>query len=142
MPRPKKSTHAQAIEDRQPVGVAVQAIAEKIEDDELALLKKLKEKYKDQDEGARVPGKVVRGIKTAWTYKDMCEKFPIVDFVPRETIKVTWNGVMVQLYAGVEFHVPKPIYDLYNRRLAELDRKPNIPGVIVEIGAGPLPPDL
>ena len=71
----------------------------------------------------------------------MLKRFPIVDFVPDETIPLTWNGVKVQAHSGIEMHVPKPFYDLYNRHKRELLPKKAPFGVLVELGAGALAPE-
>lgn len=85
------------------------------------------------------PGTIHHGLKVIWTYKKMCERFPIVSFVPEEHIPLTWNGVRVQAIANIEMHVPKPFYDMYikHRRGVNL-AKELPPGVKVEAGAGML----
>lgn len=140
--RPRKSTIATDQEERKPISVSVLDVAETIEDDERALLSKLSRKYKDENSGERVPGKKVKGQKTPWTYKDMCERFEIVAFIPDETIPLNWNGVKVQAFSGIEMHVPKPFYELYNSHKAALRPQKAPPGIVVELGAGALPNEM
>lgn len=138
---PRTSIKEQKEKEHLSIREHVEETAKTIADDERALLAKLQKRYKDEDVGERVPGKVVKGIKTIWTYNDMCARFPIVDFIPDETLPIIWNGVKVQAISGIEMHVPKPFCDIYKQRMARLRQKINIPGVVVELGAGALPPE-
>lgn len=140
--RPHKSTREINQEERRPTNATVMEIAETIEDEERALLNKLAKRYREEGSGERMPGKIVMGTKTAWTFRDMCERFPIVSFIPDETIPLTWQGVRVQALSGIEMHVPRPFYELYNRHKAELRPHKSPPGIVVELGAGGLPAEL
>jgi hypothetical protein len=134
------STIGQIREDRKPIAQTVVETSAAIDDDERALLAKLKAKYENEEHGERIPGKRVQGQKTTWTFKDCERMFPIVDFVSDETIPLNFQGIKVQLRSGVEYHLPscfKKIYDDH-RRAARPEAPP--PGVTVELGAGPLPP--
>ena len=100
------------------------------------------------EEGAlvRMPGKVVGGTKTTWTYQDLVKMFPIVTFLPDETILLTFNGVSVQAIANLEMHVPKCFLDIFQRHKRELQSSGKaLPerGYISEIGLGlgALPPE-
>ena len=85
--------------------------------------------------------------KVAWTWKELCARYPIVTIHPQETIKFSWNGIDIQLIAGAEHYVPEPIAAMYHGWLAN-KRKTNklISGsgfeTIVELGAGPLAPEV
>lgn len=85
----------------------------------------------------RVPGATIDGNKVIWTYNAMCEKFPVVPFIPEETIPLTWNGVRVMAVNTVEMHVPKPFYDLYMKHRRGVNIKQALPaGITLEQGAG------
>ena len=140
--RPLKSTIQIDREEKRSLETVAQEVAETIEDEERALLAKLSKRYKDEETGERRPGKTVRGTKTAWTYNDMLERFPVVSFIPDETLPLTYQGVKHYCHAGIESHVPKPFYDIYNRRKRELQPKNPPPGILVELGAGALPAEL
>lgn len=71
----------------------------------------------------RVPGRIVDGVKTAYTYQDLVDMFPIVTFTPEDTLPLNFNGVRVQAIAGVEMHVPsvyKEIYDNHRKALRKI----------------------
>ena len=139
MPPRRKSTIEQNREAQTPIQQDITHLAETTEDDERKLLLKLSRKYKDETTGGRVPGRIVRGEKTSWTYQDMVKRFPIVSFIPDDTIPLTWNGVKVQAITGLEMHVPKPFYEIYQRRKASMRPQKAPPGIIVELGAGAFP---
>ena len=66
----------------------------------------------------KVPGMVIGGTKTTYTYQDLVRMFPIATFTPEETIPLTFQGVTVQAIAGYEMHVPecfKKIYENHRR---------------------------
>ncbi len=140
MPR-RKSNVQKGIESRKPLEQVVVETNETIEEAEKRLRDKLVTKYQARDEESRQPGKVIDGKKIPWTMKDMEARFPMVNFVPDETVPLTWNGVKVYAIAGIEIHAPKPFYDIWNHRKAELMKSPNFPGIQVEAGAGALPPE-
>jgi len=103
----------------------------------------VEEAVKEQEEiGERVPGKVVRGIKTPWTRADVDKIFPIVSLIPEQTIRVTYNGVSYQLIQDLEMVVPSVIRDIYNNSRKRVRQGTQIPGVFVEGGAGGLPPEF
>lgn len=101
----------------------------------------------EQEPEQRVPGLAVGDTKTSYTYQDLCSMFPIVSFIPEETIPLTYNGVRVQALQGVEIHVPQCFKRLYDQHRRELRRKPSISDggqgyvPIIGIGDGALPPE-
>jgi len=140
--RPRKSTKELNREGKETLSEATQAVAEAVSDDELRLLSKLKEKYENEATGERVPGKTVKGVKTMWTYQDLCNRFSMVSFIPDETIPLTYNGVKVWAFAGIEMKVPKPFQNIYEQHKAELRPRKPMDGITIDLGAGALPPDL
>lgn len=87
----------------------------------------------------RIPGATVGGSKTAYGYGDLVRMFPIVTFIPEETILLTYQGVPVQAYNGVEMHVPecfKKIYDNHRKELREHARTIRAAGLI-DLGVMP-----
>ena len=95
----------------------------------------------------RVPGKVVRGVKTTWTRRDMDEIYGVCSFTPYHTMPVTVNGQRYQLLSDVEMTVPTIIRDTY---LGSLKRQrlggkglaeSGFGGIVVSTGAGGLPPE-
>ena len=103
----------------------------------------LKAKAKSQPV-ERVPGLTIAGSKTTYTYRDLCEMFPIVSFIPEETIPLTFQGVSVQAIEGLEMHVPecyKRIYDNHRKALREAGKSLISMGypTIIELGAWALP---
>ncbi len=61
------------------------------------------------------PGTKVNGQKIAWTYEEMKKRFAPVTFISEMTERITWNGVVFQLYVGAEHTVPEPIRNEYFR---------------------------
>lgn len=95
-------------------------------------------------EGERVPGKIVRGAKTAWTDADLVKAHGLTTFTPEETIPVTINGVGYQLIADYEITVPrivKQIYDEHRKRARSIGAGLAALGITKE-GEGGLPPNL
>lgn len=91
----------------------------------------------------RIPGQVVRGLKTPWTVRDIEARFPIVSFLPEETATITYNGVRYQFLADKEMHVPSIIRDTYldsRRRTRAVGKELRALGIQVEAGVGGLPP--
>ena len=70
-------------------------------------------KEQEEAQAERIPGKVIRGVKTSWTRNDVDRLFPPVTILPEETIPVTYNGVQYQLIADREMVVPSIIRDIY-----------------------------
>lgn len=138
MVRGRKSTKQENRDNKQPLAEAAIEAKETIEDSELKLFQKLADKYTNELNGPRLPGKKVSGMKTAWTYRDMLERFQIISFIPDETLPLTWNGIKVQAIAGIEMHVPKPFFDIYTRHKLALRPRPAPPGIEVDLGAGAL----
>lgn len=134
MPRTARSRLEEDLNDKLSLEDVVAGAAETIEAEEKQLLSRLAKKYRDQEAGERMPGRRVKGQKTIWTYHDMVERFDIVDFTPEETIPLSWNGVKVQAYAGIEMHVPKPFYDLYNKHRREAASQKAPPGISILVG--------
>ena len=105
----------------------------------------LEPQVKEEASGERVPGKIVHGMKTPWTYSDLCKVFPIVTFTPDESMPLTWGGVRVQALQDIEMHVPRCFRDIYlaNKQGSRISAK-TLPESgfqsIVELGAGALPP--
>ena len=90
-------------------------------------------------ESGRQPGSIIGDTKVIYTYNDLVRMFPIVDFVPEANVPLTFQGVKVQAYAGVEMHVPKcfkDIYDKSRRRNPEMRRELRDMGIHIEEGAG------
>ncbi len=139
MPR-RKSTATKTRQERVSVEKDITAVAETIETDERALLLKLKKRYENEETGERIPGKLVHGQKTIWTYKDCLDRYEVVSFIPEETIPLNFNGVKVQAFSGIEMHVPKCFKKVYDDHRKALRPESPPPGVTVELGAGPLPP--
>ncbi len=87
-----------------------------------------------------LPGQTVNGLKKPWTFEAIKKIFPIVSFIPEETICLTWNGVRQQCYSGVEMHTPKCFYDIYLRYRSETRKAagalPRDMGFEVTIGIG------
>ncbi len=110
------------------------------------LTKEAEKKVEEAPEG-RVPGLAIGDTKTSYNYSDLVKMFPVVSFVPEETIPLSFNGVRVQAIEGYEMHVPKCFYDIYQQHRAMLRGKKLLPeseqGYIPEIGlgAGALPPE-
>ena len=50
-----------------------------------------------------------------WTWADM-KGMETKTFTPNESIRITFNGVALQLMADVEQTVPRPFYDIYMER--------------------------
>ena len=100
----------------------------------------------EKQEG-KVPGQTRAGTKTSYTYQDLCLMFPIVSFAPDETILLTFNGVAVQAFSGVEMHVPKCFQDVYRShqratRDSLKDLRNERLGLDIVPGGGPLAPEL
>ena len=88
----------------------------------------------------RLPGKLVNGQKTPWTYKDQERVYGICTFTPEETIPVTISGVTVQLIADVQITCPCCFRDIYlehRRKMRQTGRSLAAMGVQV-LGQGPL----
>jgi hypothetical protein len=82
--------------------------------------------------------------KVPWTWRALCDKYPIVEIFPQETEKFNYCGIDVQLIAGAVHYVPEPFKSEYLRKLSDRRRKPDVKNAqgfetIVELGAGPLP---
>ena len=110
------------------------------------LVQKLVDEVTDEveAEGERVPGKIVRGAKTAWTDADLVKAHGLATFTPEETIPVTINGVRYQLLADWEMTVPKivkQIYDEHRRKARQVGAGLVALGIKKE-GEGGLPPNL
>ena len=75
----------------------------------------LEEEDKKVEIVAKYPGMKVNGQKVAWTYDEMKKRFPSVKFMSEINERITWNGVVFQLYAGAEHTVPEPIRNEYFR---------------------------
>ncbi len=89
----------------------------------------------------RTPGATVRGGKVPWTRGDIERTFPMVTFMPEETVPVSWNGVRYQLLEGIEATVPsciKGIYDDYRRRVRSIGRDLPSMGVTKSVYGGEL----
>jgi len=91
------------------------------------------------------PGDVINGFKVGWTESELNKRFPIVKFIPEETIPITWNGIRYQCFAQVEMHVPEPVKEIYDRHRREqaratvnLEADGFVP--IINLGAGALEP--
>ncbi len=96
----------------------------------------------------RTPGLTIAGAKTAWTKRDLEEKFPLVTWTPEETIPLCFNGVHYQAFMGFEWVTPsviKTIYDNHRKVKMQQDnmlKDANIQGGFARIGEGGLPPEL
>jgi hypothetical protein len=99
----------------------------------------------EEEDTERRPGKVIRGVKTPWTKKDVEAIFPPVTFIPDENIPVTYNGVRYQLFADIETTVPSIIKQIYDDYKAAKRRQGK--GVMTStgfapvLGQGGLPPE-
>ena len=93
----------------------------------------------EETTGERVPGKIVKGLKTPWTAKDIERVFPLCEFTPEETIPVTYQGVKYQLFSGVSMVTPTIIRDIYLEHRRKMRRVGSeLAGRGVEIAAGAL----
>lgn len=116
----------------------------------LEAVAKATEQEKVEATEPRVPGKVVHGQKTPWTMKDIEEAradngdlmFPVCEFTPDDTVKITWNGVMVQFIAGVSQLMPTCFRDQYletkRRTRASKPIVVSTGKIDVDLGAGSL----
>ena len=97
------------------------------------------------ESGDRQPGRIVDGQKTIYTYADLVHMFPLVKFTPEETIPLSFNGVRVQAFNGIEMTVPQCYKDIYDQHKRELRKSPRLPveGYVNEIalGVGALEPE-
>ncbi len=110
--------------------VAVSELVEKVAE----------EQESNQD---RVPGKVIRGVKTPWTVKEMDKAYGIITFTPEETIPITVSGIKFQLFADREITCPSIVkwtYDDYRKRTRGIGRDLAGRG-IVKMGGGALSPE-
>ena len=103
------------------------------------------EKKVEEFTGKRIPGMTVGGSKVSYQWSDLMDMFPVVSFIPEETIPLTFQGVMVQALAGIEMHVPKCFKDIYDRHVRERrSAAKSIPHLgyetTIALGAGALPP--
>ncbi len=110
-----------------------------------AAVSELVEKVAEEQESNqdRIPGKVVRGVKTPWTVREMDKTYGITTFTPEETIPMTISGIKFQLFEGMEITCPtivKVEYDNYRRRMRRIGRD-LIGRGIQQMGGGPLPPE-
>ena len=110
-----------------------------------AAVSELVEKVAEEEESNqdRIPGKVIRGVKTPWTVKEMDKAYGITTFTPEETIPMTISGIKFQLFEGIEMTCPtivKVEYDNYRRRIRRIGRDLVGRG-IQHMGGGPLPPE-
>lgn len=110
----------------------------------VAELEKEVEAKVQEFKGKRIPGTIVGGTKVAYNYSDLVAMFPIVSFIPQETIPLTFQGVQVYAISSVEMHVPKCFKDIYDRHVREKSRPNKLPEMgyfnTIELGAGALPP--
>ena len=108
---------------------------------------KLKEKVKgvlaevideavEEEVAERRPGMKIRGQKIPWSRRDVEEAFPPVTFIPDETIRVTWNGIVYQLIADQEVTVPSCIKTVYDD--SKLRRRQSARGVRTDYGYSPV----
>ena len=74
-----------------------------VQDDPIPVNRKPGEKY-------RVGGKT---FKVPWTKKDVEEIYPLVEFIPEETLKMVYQGLGYQLIADRVCKVPSIIRELY-----------------------------
>jgi len=110
------------------------------------VIKEIKEELETKVEETpkgRVPGLTVGGTKTTYTYQDLVNIFPIVSFIPEETVPLTYQGVRVQAYYGVEMHVPKCFKDVYDHsRFEQRQRTKTVQEAgLLDLGVGDLPPE-
>jgi len=92
----------------------------------------------------RVPGLTIGATKTTYNYQDLVRMFPIVSFIPEETIPLTFQGVKVQAYVGIEMHVPKcfkDIYDNHRKEKRQIQKTLKEAGIL-DLGVGGLPPEV
>lgn len=64
--------------------------------------------------------------KVRWTMKDVKSRFPMVAIFPEQTLTITWNGVSVTVFEGVETEIPSPHAEIYRerqRKLHEISRR-------------------
>ena len=107
------------------------------------LLEEVKVKVDSEVKG-RVPGLTHGSSKTTYTYQDLVAMFPIASFTPEETVPLTFQGITVQAFGGIEMHVPscfKTIYDQHRKELRRIKETLREAG-IQDLGAGGLPPEL
>lgn len=117
-------------------------ILEKAQEAVSELIEKVAEEEESKQD--RIPGKVVRGVKTPWTVKDMDRTYGITTFTPEETIPITISGIKFQLFDGIEITCPAIVkieYDNYRRKMRRIGRDLVGKG-IQQMGGGPLPPEV
>ncbi len=85
--------------------------------------------------------------KVLWTLQHCDEYFGTVEVIPDETLPVTFNGVMIQCFAGVSQLMPKCHADILEGRRKRIRRMANehkeivvSTGVMTKGSDGPLPP--
>jgi len=101
------------------------------------------QKLEEEEEGDRVPGKVVHGAKTAWTEQDLLKEYGGQEFVPDVTIPVTISGVRFQLLQGVSMYVPKEVIRVFEetkQRTRDAGKRLIPDGYAIEPEAGGLSP--
>jgi hypothetical protein len=64
-----------------------------------------------RDKEDRIIGRV------PWTERDILDTYPMVNFMPVETLPVTFNGHTVQFYAMQEIKCPSIFVDIYKQHL-------------------------
>ena len=77
-------------------------------------------------------GKDGRGAltKVPWTMKHIKARFKDISVLPEETMSLTWNGVTVNVFEGIEDEIPEPHYEMYKERMKEA-HKPKAPIILI-----------
>ena len=60
--------------------------------------------------------------KVSWTMRHVNERFKKIVLLPESTESLTWNGVTVNVFEGVECEIPEPHYEMYMERMKELHK--------------------
>ena len=65
------------------------------------------------------PGMVVHGNKVPWSDAELTKRYGAVEFIPEETILVTYQNINYQLITGVSMAIPQVVYSEYRRKKRE-----------------------
>ena len=86
---------------------------------EIAFNEAEEEFYGDKPPGTIVDLHKPNARKIPYTRAWLEKNYPMVSFIPDETVPVNWNGIKYQLISGEEINVPLPIKGIYDdtRRL-------------------------
>ncbi len=121
---------------RKPIGEIEQEVKEKVGE---LVQRQVDDKLAEDNNR---PGMPVKGVgKVPWTMKEIEKVFPVVEYVPDETMPVTWNGVKIQCFAGVSQLMPSCFRDVMENRKRKMRRvNENVRNLGITIQSGALGP--